>query len=40
MAITRGIIEEHGGIIKVDSAQGNGTKFNIELLVAYSRAIK
>ncbi len=35
LAIVKRIIEEHGGKISVDSIEGEGTTFKIELPIVY-----
>lgn len=40
LSITYGIIQEHKGVIEVDSALGRGTTFRIDLPAVYSRAVR
>jgi signal transduction histidine kinase len=40
LSITYGIVQEHNGIIEVDSTLGHGTRFRLEFPAVSARAAK
>jgi two-component system NtrC family sensor kinase len=39
LAVTRRIVDSHGGVIHIDSAEGRGTTFTVEFPIADERGV-